>query len=180
MSASFCRKAGTVGALVSLGALPISVLSLVPGYFLTPQLRMLLLVCGFSFLSGFIATCIQDWRSVSAKDGVRLGLACGSRTGMLSSIMTAAFIVMGNTLAMRGKGGVVTPDFLPLLSAFMSIIPGIISGIIGGVAGVIFRSPASFVRNIPNVGVDVDYPQKLTAYMPRIRPRNFYSVKVED
>ncbi|MEI8233303.1 MAG: hypothetical protein WCH57_01310 [Verrucomicrobiota bacterium] len=162
------HKAGVIAALVSAGALPVTSLPLIPPNFLSPSLRTLLLVCGFSFLGGFIATLFLSWRTIAARDGVRVGLACGSRAGAVGSVVAAACLLIGNAAAMRGKGFTAAPDFFPLLSACMSIVPGIAFGLLGALIAVLFRSPSSFARDIPRSPIDGSEPRKSVVHVQGI------------
>ena len=162
------HRAGVIAALVSAGALPVTSLPLIPPNFLSPSLRTLLLVCGFSFLGGFIATLIQNWRTIPARDGVRVGLACGLRAGAVGSVIAAACLLIGNAAAMSGKSFATTADFFPLLSAFMSIVPGVALGLLGALVAVLLRSPASFSRDIPRSTINSTEPRKFLPDVPGI------------
>ena len=158
------HRAGVIVAFVSAGAFLVTSLPLIPQNF-PSSLRTLLLVCGFSFLGGFIAALFLNWRTIPARDGVRIGLACGSRAGAVGSVVAAACLLLGNAMAMSGKGFAPTPDFFPLLSACMSIVPGVAFGLLGALVAVLLRSPASFARDVPKAATGSTEPRK---FLPNV------------
>jgi hypothetical protein len=161
-------KAGVIAAFISSGAFLVSYLSLAPGNYLPPSLRTLSLVCGFSFFGGLIATLFLNWRAIPARDGVRMGLACGSRAGIVGSVVAAACILIGSAAISRRNGFVTVTDFFPLLSACMSIVPGIATGSFGALLAVLLRSPASFARDIPRATTHSAEPRKFLPNVPGI------------
>ena len=163
---SALRRAGWIGSVLSLAVLLVDYLELIPREVLSPSFRTLSLVCAFSFLGGFIAALFLNWRGIPARGGVRVGLACGSRAGVIGSVVAAACLLIGNAAAMRGNGFSATADFFPLLSACMSIVPGIAFGLLGGLFATLLRSPASFARDIPILPTGSTETTRFMAHVP--------------
>lgn len=161
------RKAGLTAALVSSGGFLVTYLPVASQSALPPSLRILSLVCGFSFLGGFIATTLNNWREIPPRAGIGVGLACGFCAGTIGSVVAAASLLLGIAFSLAGSGHASSPDFYPLVSACMSVVPGIVAGILGGLFAVLLRSPASFARNLPQMS-GTGEPKPFAACVPRM------------